>query len=56
MSAQHGVLDADYHEKRHKLPSPIGFPGEKTIEKLFGPLGLSLVMANQLLVARKPAA
>jgi SAM-dependent methyltransferase len=33
--------------------SPIGFPAEKTIEKIFGPLGLRLVMANQLLVARK---
>src|SRR5262249_53053773 len=32
--------------------SPIGFPAEKTIEKIFGPLGLRLVMANQLLVAR----
>ncbi|PWT88793.1 MAG: hypothetical protein C5B54_10035 [Acidobacteria bacterium] len=33
--------------------SPIGFPAEKTIEKVFGPLGLRLVMANQLLVARR---
>jgi SAM-dependent methyltransferase len=33
--------------------SPIGFPAEKTIERVFGPLGLRLVMANQLLVARK---
>ena len=33
--------------------SPIGFPAEKSIEKIFGPLGLRLVMANQLLVARK---
>jgi len=33
--------------------SPIGFPAEKTIEKIFGPLGLRLVMANQLLVARR---
>jgi len=33
--------------------SPIGFPAEKTIEKIFGPIGLRLVMANQLLVARK---
>ncbi|HSP06444.1 MAG TPA: class I SAM-dependent methyltransferase [Acidobacteriota bacterium] len=33
--------------------SPIGFPAEKAIEKIFGPLGLRLVMANQLLVARK---
>ncbi len=33
--------------------SPIGFPGEKLIERLFGPLGLRLVMANQLLVGRR---
>lgn len=33
--------------------SPIGFPAEKTIERIFGPLGLRLVMANQLLVARR---
>jgi hypothetical protein len=33
--------------------SPIGFPFEEQIERLFGPLGLSLVMANQLLVARR---
>lgn len=33
--------------------SPVGFPAEKTIEKIFGPIGLNLVMANQLLVARR---
>lgn len=33
--------------------SPVGFPAEKQIEKIFGPLGLSLVMANQLVVARR---
>lgn len=33
--------------------SPVGFPAEKTIEKIFGPFGLRLVMANQLLVARR---
>ncbi|MDA2932734.1 class I SAM-dependent methyltransferase [Acidobacteria bacterium AH-259-D05] len=33
--------------------SPVGFPAEKTIERLFGPLGLNLIMANQLLVARR---
>jgi len=33
--------------------SPIGFPLEKQIERIFGPLGLSLVMANQLMVARR---
>lgn len=46
----------DVLETRKFMFSPIGFPGEKTIEKLFGPLGLSLVMANQILIARKPAA
>jgi len=33
--------------------SPIGFPAEKTIERIFGPIGLRLLMANQLLVARR---
>lgn len=33
--------------------SPVGFPAEKTIEKILGPVGLRLVMANQLLVARR---
>ena len=33
--------------------SHIAFPGEKLIERLFGPLGLRLVMANQLLVGRR---
>ena len=40
-------------EAKHFMFSPIGFPAEKTIEKIFGPLGLRLVMANQLLVARR---
>ena len=40
-------------EAKKFMFSPIGFPAEKTIEKIFGPLGLRLVMANQLLVARK---
>jgi SAM-dependent methyltransferase len=40
-------------EAKKFMFSPIGFPAEKTIEKIFGPLGLNLVMANQLLVARK---
>lgn len=33
--------------------SPVGFPGEKTIERFLGPLGLRLIMANQLVVAKK---
>lgn len=33
--------------------SPIGFPGEKVIEKILGPVGLKFVMANQLLIAKR---
>jgi ubiquinone/menaquinone biosynthesis C-methylase UbiE len=33
--------------------SPVGFPAEKKFEKFLGPLGLSLLMANQLVVAKK---
>jgi ubiquinone/menaquinone biosynthesis C-methylase UbiE len=33
--------------------SPIGFPAEKTIERILGPLGLRLLMANQLLVGMR---
>ncbi len=33
--------------------SPIGFPAERSLEKWLGPLGLRLIMANQLLVARR---
>lgn len=40
-------------EAKKFMFSPVGFPAEKTIEKILGPLGLSLVMANQLLVARR---
>lgn len=40
-------------EAKKFMFSPVGFPAEKAIEKIFGPLGLNLVMANQLLVARK---
>ena len=40
-------------EARKFMFSPIGFPAEKTIERIFGPLGLSLLMANQLLVGRR---
>ena len=40
-------------ETRKFMFSPVGFPAEKTIERIFGPLGLRLVMANQLVVARR---
>ncbi len=40
-------------EARKFMFSPIGFPAEKVIEQIFGPLGLNLVMANQLVVGRK---
>jgi 2-polyprenyl-3-methyl-5-hydroxy-6-metoxy-1,4-benzoquinol methylase len=33
--------------------SPIGFPAEKAIERVLRVLGLDLIMANQLLVARR---
>ena len=40
-------------EARKFMFSPVGFPAEKIIERVLGPLGLSLIMANQLLVARR---
>jgi ubiquinone/menaquinone biosynthesis C-methylase UbiE len=40
-------------EARKFMFAPSGFPAEETIERWLGPLGLNLVMANQLLVARK---
>ncbi len=40
-------------EARKFMLSPIGFPAEKTIERVFGPLGLQFMMANQLVVGRK---
>jgi ubiquinone/menaquinone biosynthesis C-methylase UbiE len=40
-------------EARRFMFSPIGFPAEKLFERIFGPLGLKLLMANQLVVARK---
>lgn len=39
-------------ETRKFMFSPVGFPAERLIERLFGPLGLRLIMANQLAVAR----
>lgn len=40
-------------EMRKFMFSPIGFPAEKLIERIFGPLGLKFIMANQLVVARR---
>lgn len=40
-------------EARKFMFSPVGFPAEKLIERVFGPLGLNLMMANQLVVGRK---
>ncbi len=40
-------------ESRKFMFSPIGFPAERTIERLLNTIGLSFVMANQLLVAKK---
>ncbi len=39
-------------ETRKFMFSPVGFPAERSIERVFGPLGLSLVMANQIAVGR----
>lgn len=39
-------------EQKKFMFSPVGFPAEKQIERVFGPLGLQLVMANQLIVGR----
>lgn len=41
-------------EAKKFMFSPVGFPAEKQIEQIFGPLGLSYAMANQLIVAQKP--
>ena len=46
----------DVVEARKFMFSPIGFPGEKWLERTFGPLGLRWIMANQLLVARRRSA
>ena len=40
-------------EARRFMFSPIGFPAEKTIERFLETLGLGLIMANQLVVARR---
>jgi SAM-dependent methyltransferase len=39
-------------ETRKFMFSPVGFPAERLIERVFGPLGLRLVMANQIAVGR----
>jgi SAM-dependent methyltransferase len=39
-------------ETRKFMLSPVGFPAERMIERVFGPLGLRLVMANQIAVGR----
>lgn len=44
----------DVLEHKKFMFSPIGFPAEKLIERILGPLGLNLLMANQLAVWRKP--
>jgi SAM-dependent methyltransferase len=40
-------------EARKFMFSPVGFPGERGIERVFRRLGLDFVMANQLLVASR---
>lgn len=42
-------------ERRKFMFSPVGFPAERIIERVFGPFGLTFFMANQLLVAQKPS-
>lgn len=39
-------------EARKFMFSPVGFPAEKTIERILARLGLSVIMANQLVVAQ----
>jgi len=45
----------EVQEARKFMFSPIGFPAERALERILGPIGLSLVMANQLCVLRRPA-
>ncbi len=40
-------------EVRKFMFSPVGFPAERTIERALRSVGLSLLLANQLMVARK---
>ncbi len=43
----------DVLEAKPFMFSPIGFPFEKAIEKMLRPAGLGIMMANQLVVARR---
>ncbi len=43
----------DVLQSKKFMFSPVGFPAEKRIEHILGPLGLKMVMANQLVVARR---
>ena len=40
-------------EARKFMISPVGFPAERFIERLLGPIGLKYLMANQICVLRK---
>jgi len=45
----------DVRKTKKFMFSPVGFPFERTIERIFGPLGLDYLMANQLAVASAPS-
>lgn len=47
------TFEFDVLEHKKFMFSPIGFPAEKLIERILGPVGLNLLMANQLAVWRK---
>jgi len=47
------VCNFEILEARKFMFSPIGFPAEKTLERVLGPWGLNWIMANQLLISRK---
>jgi len=53
LSARIATHGFEVMEARKFMFSPIGFPAEKTLERILGPLGLNLIMANQLVVGRK---
>lgn len=40
-------------EARKFMFSPVGFPAERFIERVFGPIGLKYLMVNQICVLRK---
>lgn len=54
LAARVTACDFEVVEARKFMFSPVGFPAEKVIERICGPLGLKLIMANQLVVGRKP--